>query len=519
VGVHQLEIERPDVSVAESVTGGIVVSLDNAFDHTVSRRTVLKAAAATGIALTAPAILDALAGPTNRLAHTAPHALPDIQFDIGAFIAPAETISGVPVRFGPVFTRFVTLALSRKPTESDQETFGDALDTIESRYPFSPQGVFTFVGYGIPYFKRLSGGMKGSLVQRHVPRLRSDLNRLALEEAVPSPTDVSPSNPGITKQTFTIPVVIEHNDMLLTLRSDVLAHTDDVLDWLLKGSNRLNGRAIGSPDFRGLFRITSNRVMFQKIGLPRKVAEANHLAFAPRVNHQSPMWMGFADQQTDGSGPPAITTFQGNGSARLTTARPGDYLANGAIQHLSHVIQDLDQFYSVPDEPFTERVQYAFRSDPIPTIGNKDQFKDGGGPAFLKNLFLGPNDALKNAAGINTFEGKHRMGHLAALQRSSRAADGTPIHIRMDGPGFDSLDIPNGSSQPKLQFTVFVPTADFFTRMRRNQASLDLVQQHAVASDDNGLERFITATRRQNFLVPPRRHRAFPLLELAENQH
>jgi hypothetical protein len=89
----------------------------------------------------------------------------------------------------------------------------------------------------------------------------------------------------------------------------------------------------------------------------------------------------------------------------------------------------------------------------------------------------------------------------------------------MDGPGFDSLDVPNGSNQAKLQFTVFVPTADFFTRMRRNQASLDLVTKHAVASDDNGLERFITATRRQNFLVPPRKHRAFPLLELAQNQH
>jgi hypothetical protein len=49
-------------------------------------------------------------------------------------------------------------------------------------------------------------------------------------------------------------------------------------------------------------------------------------------------------------------------------------------------------------------------------------------------------------------------------KRSSRAADGTPIHLRMDGPG---------------------------------------------------LERFLTATRRQNFLIPPRRHRAFPLVELA----
>src|SRR3977135_1832106 len=109
--------------VAESVAGVSVVSAATASAHAVSRRTVLKAAAATGIALTAPAILDALAGPTNRLAHTAPHALPDVQFDIGAFIAPAQTISGVPVRFGPVFTRFVTIALSRNPTESDQETF------------------------------------------------------------------------------------------------------------------------------------------------------------------------------------------------------------------------------------------------------------------------------------------------------------------------------------------------------------------------------------------------------------
>jgi hypothetical protein len=50
--------------------------------------------------------------------------------------------------------------------------------------------------------------------------------------------------------------------------------------------------------------------------------------------------------------------------------------------------------------------------------------------------------------------------------------------------------------------------------MRRNQASLDLARQFAVDDADNGLERFLTATRRQNFLVPPRRHRAFPLVEL-----
>ena len=107
------------------------------------------------------------------------------------------------------------------------------------------------------------------------------------------------------------------------------------------------------------------------------------------------------------------------------------------------------------------------------------------------------------------------MGHLSCLQRSSRAADGTPMHIRMDGPGFDAMDVPGGSVVPKLQFTIFVPTAQFFRTLRTNQASLDLQDKYGVGVNDNGLERFLTATRRQNFLIPPRRHRAFPLTELA----
>ncbi len=112
-------------------------------------------------------------------------------------------------------------------------------------------------------------------------------------------------------------------------------------------------------------------------------------------------------------------------------------------------------------------------------------------------------------------------------ERSSRATDGTPLHIRNDGPGLSSLDVPDGSSQPTLEFMVFVPTAEFFRVLRINSASLDYVKAgdnggtaasvpsgvEAADSDDDGLERSLTATRRQNFLIPPCRHRAFPLLE------
>jgi len=484
-------------------------------DGRLGRRTALKLGLA-GVAGAEMALVESLAWTPRRLALAA-GSPPDIQFDIGDFIAPAFTVNGVLVRFGPVFTYFVPARLTRTPTKADQAVLANALNRIEQAYAFSPAGIFTFVAYGIPYFNRLPGGMSGSLVSGHLPLVR-DAFLPVLQEAVPSPTDVSSRNPGITKQTFNVAVRIEANDLLLTFRSDTRANMDDVLAWL-RGSNRLRGAAVPSPAFSGLLSFQTTRLMFQQIGLPRSVANSAGLSFARQVNPQSPMWMGFADQQVDGSGPAQICTFLGNSSARLTTAAAGDYFDNGAIQHLSHVIQDLPQFYALPsaDDPegetFLERVQYMFRSNPIPSHGNADQFTDGGGPAFLDNVFGGVNDAFFNATG-QTEEGERRIGHLSALQRSSRASDATPIHIRMDGPGFDAMDVPGGTAQPKLQFTVFVPHAEFFRLMRQNQASLDFQQAFAVPEEDNGIERFLTATRRQNFLVPPRRHRAFPLLEL-----
>jgi hypothetical protein len=165
------------------------------------------------------------------------------------------------------------------------------------------------------------------------------------------------------------------------------------------------------------------------------------------------------------------------------------------------------------DGTFTERVQYMFHAPNIAN-GNTDQFTDGGGPSLLPNQNRGPDYAAQTAQGIGTNNAEHRMGHLSCLQRASRAGDGTPIHLRMDGPGLDTMDVPGGVLVPKLQFTAFVPSADFFRTLRVSQASLDLQQKYGVDPSDNGLERFLTATRRQNFLIPPRRHRGFPLVEL-----
>jgi hypothetical protein len=479
----------------------------------LTRRSLLQRAAALGVASSTLGALDLLARMPQR-AEAARSVLPEIQFAIEHYIRPAVRAEGVEIRPGPVYTTFATIVLSRTPTAADQSTLAQALATIESIYAFSPAGVFLTVCYGIPYFERLPGGMAGTLVAEHMPRLLAEPMRFALEEAVPGPTDVSPSNPGVSKLRFNVPVQIEANDVLVTLRSDSTVVIEDVLTWLSGASSTLAGGDVGNSGLGDLLEITSSRLMFNQQGLPRRIADEQRLPFAETINPRSSMWMGFSDQQVASSGRPPITTFLGNRSAKLTSAGVRDYFNHGSIVHLSHVIQDLEQFYERPKETYTRRVAAMFSSDPVLSTGNPDQFADGGGPAFLPNLFDGPADAPREAAGVGTFDGQPHIGHVSGLQRSSRSADQKPIHIRADGPGFDALDVPDGSQQPKLHFSIFVPTADFFATMRRNQASLDLAQQHNVPPENVGLERFITATRRQNFLVPPRRHRAFPLLEL-----
>lgn len=494
--------------------------------HLVTRRGALKSAGALALAFGALEMAAPLARLPSRTAAAATR--PDIQFDIASLLsAPAQTFgTKVAFQMPPVHTVFVTGRLDRRPTRADQAMLASALAALETSYPFKAASVLSFVSYGIPYFRRLPGGLTGELVSSRMPRLLSDRRRYVLEEARPGPTDVSPANPGLAKRRYQVPVVIESNDMLLTLRSDSASYLSDVLAWL-GGSNTLRGQAIASPELGGLLTFTSSRHMFTQTGLPRSVALQNQLPYAHYMPPESPMWMGFSDQQVNASGPAAICTFAGHASARFSDAAAGDYFDHGSIQHLSHDILDMLQYYdmdtatSAPgsDGAFVQRVQYVFHAPSI-ARGDADQFTDGGGPAFLPNTNHGTGYARRTAQGVGTSidfrtgQREHRMGHLSCLQRSSRAADGTPVHIRMDGPGFDDMDVPDGSRQPKLQFTVFVPSADFFSRLRVSQASLDLAAQFGVSPRNNGLERFITATRRQNFLCPPRRHRAFPLVEL-----
>src|SRR5258708_15665794 len=98
-------LERPDSPMSPEPE-------DRPSHGVASRRTVLKSAGALATAL---ATLE-LTGRATRVPVRLPLAdavnaaatLPDIQHDIGNYIAPAQTINGVPVRFGPINTTFLT---------------------------------------------------------------------------------------------------------------------------------------------------------------------------------------------------------------------------------------------------------------------------------------------------------------------------------------------------------------------------------------------------------------------------
>jgi hypothetical protein len=136
------------------------------------------------------------------------------------------------------------------------------------------------------------------------------------------------------------------------------------------------------------------------------------------------------------------------------------------------------------------------------------------------------------------FRDTGRIGHSASIQTASRllrehvAEDGTvypkgtAIPIRAD---FNTLDNPFAYSADPIRdgmqaapaagvhFIVFNPTSDDF---HRNRLAMDGVLPDGTRlplparARGQGFNAVLRTTHRQNFLVPPREHRSFPLAEL-----
>lgn len=415
-----------------------------------------------------------------------------------------STDNGVEIVVPPLYHELLTAQLtpaSGRSLLAARDELRLALHHIEEGHVAGPGGLLVTVAWGLPYFRT------------HVPRLRDgrrfpdylpiDLQASRrLGRRVPVLVDAVrfPSDPETT--------VLESNDVVVLLRSDVRSHVTTARERLL-------------ARLKGLLQPTSIRTGFVGAGLPKRLATAAGIPGSDAIPDDAQLFLGFTSTQRSALGPTRIANLE---SLRgVTDQWPDGYFRHGTVMHLSHLFEDLDEWYS---GDFLFRAWATFRPGITPPDGTRTLPENASVVQTEKNVI----DGLVNQ-GI--------VGHSASLQPMSRLSaavvdnygeryeTGTALVQRAD---FNTLENPFGWTIDKradrwrpehaagLHFVSFTATASIFERVRRamdgrypdgNHTGLDPHDERL------GLNSVLRTTHRQNFLVPPRAHRSFPLAELA----
>ncbi len=455
----------------------------------LTRRELLAGAAgAVGAAAGVYELVDRLAGPAPTRAAVGPPS-PEQHLLDGVRVVRSD---GIEVLVPPLHHAVVTahVAVDRSDLRDARRTLEAALVGLDGDYATSPAGLGVTVAWGRPYFDRFVPAAAARLIPHD---RRADKSVLLPEERFPSdPPQVR----------------LESNDVAILLRSDTLAHIDDAL-------HRIQQTKV--------FRLTSIRRGFAgggfdgKASLPKKLAVTAGVPGADLIPETSELFLGFTSTQKASMGPGAIANFETLG---LVDLRGSDYFRHGTHMHLSHMDEDLEAWYLNFD--FDERVSTAFRPN-LRVAPSRQTVPEG------------PKQAQTEADVRRDFRTTGRIGHSASIQPASRlqrrtiAPDGTvypkgtPIPIRAD---FNTLDNPftwssTGESSPTpaagLHFVIFNPSGDDF---RRNRLAMDGVLPNGPKlplgprSAGQGFNSVLRTTHRQNFLVPPRRNRSFPLADV-----
>jgi hypothetical protein len=409
--------------------------------------------------------------------------------------------NGVEVVIPPLHHQLVTarvkIAERRADLQDAQAALEDALAKLDGRYEQSPAGLGIAVAWGLPYFRRFVP----KLAAEHVPI------DLRASKTADKPVRVLldgrrfPSDPAET--------ILEANDVAVLLRSDQLEN-------IAAGAKALFADL-------GVFEVTSIRKGFAGggfdggQGLPKKMAVAAQVRGSYLIPDGSELFLGFTSTQRAGLGPPKIANIEELGYS------PGGYFAQGTHLAVSHITEDLEAWYV--NFPHDERVATVFR----PGLDVKPD---------VQTVPQGPDDVSDAARVQRDFARTKQIGHSAALQTVSRLPStavgasgaiygpGTAIPHRAD---FNTLDNPffwsadpqrDGMSDTPaagVHFVVFNPSSDDFNRGR---LAMDGVLPDGTKlpfhprDRGQGFNSILRTTHRQNFLVPPRRHRSFPLVEL-----
>jgi hypothetical protein len=419
-------------------------------------------------------------------------------------LAPSTRVeNGVIVVIPPRYHRVVTLRLAIAPApsllRSAQKRLERALEKLDRAFLPTPAGLAVTVAWGLPYFRRFVP----EIAEHHLPvDLHASQARgertFAILDAIRFPSD--------PEQT-----ILEANDVAVLLRSDEPSHIDTAAGSLFGGL----------LDFWTVTSVRNGFIGGDGIGLPKQRALAAGIAGAHLIPDGAQLFMGFTSSQKAALGDDRIANLEA--IPGLTDQWPDGYFRHGTTMHLSHLVEDLAGWYQ--SLSYAERVARAFRPGLDVTPGTQTVPE---GPAQVES----ERDVARDLA-------QHGLvGHSAALQPATRlVADmidnygtfhpqGSAIPQRAD---FNTLDNPfSWSSDPGgdgmspeasagLHFLVFTPTSNAFHRGRLamdghygNGAALPI----GARSPGQGMNEFLRTTHRQNFLVPPRAHRSFPLVEV-----
>jgi hypothetical protein len=430
-------------------------------------------------------------------------ALPSEQHVLGRLQVVVD--NGVEVFVPPLHHEVVTATLR---VEEDATALLEAKEALEgalrrgdNRYGPAPPGLSISVGWGLPYFDRSVSGPASERLPVDMRASKAAGRRVnALIDAIRFPSDPEE-------------LVLEQNDVAFFFRSDRREHIADVSTEVF-------------DEVGDLFELTSIRRGFMGGGfaggrsLPKRMALAAGIPGAELIPDTAELFLGFTSTQRAALGPPGIANFET--LPGYTDQWPDGYFLGGTSMHLSHIFEDIEAWYLNFD--FAERVSTTFR----PGLDV---------PAGTQTVAQDASDADSTQGVLGEARRFHAVGHSSGMQPASRLASevvandgrrfpkGTAVPQRAD---FNTLDNPFfWSSRPDvdrqvdepaagLHFVVFTPTADDFHRTR---LAMDGVfpDGSSVAIDPRsraqGFNSILRTSHRQNFLVPPRRHRAFPLVE------
>ncbi len=411
----------------------------------------------------------------------------------------------VPPLHHQVVTAKLTVAPGKSNLQAAQKRLEAALQVLDSKYPDTPGGLNVTVGWGLPYFNTYVAGPWSD----HAPvdnraTATNGSKTLALIEAVRFASD-----PAST--------ILEQNDIAVAFASDSLHNIDDG-SFTIFNSNS------------DVLQVTSIRKGFvgggfgNNVSLPKQMALQARIPGAQFIPESAELFLGFTSTQKASLGPGQIANLESlilPGLGDLTDQWPNGYFRNGTTMHLSHLFEDLEAWYT--QNNFASRVQHVFKPEVSVPEGTLTVSE---GPADVETENQVLQDAQPKPSGYGL------VGHSGSLQPASRLSvsltdhygttypAGTAIPQRAD---FDTLDNPffspgNGSYAAGLHFVVFAPTSDAFHRTRKAMdgvyADGRTISQFGPRSASMGVNSVLTTTHRQNFLVPGRNHRSFPLAEL-----